>query len=164
MGQPMALDVLELQRSQYRHDKRNHPDILALHKNDRVKHYALHFAKYAARFDGIYCKNKSEKENAVDSVLVSLSSANTLMLRLKDFDFELTRSEAINRYKEYTAMYCDGAEKIDHAEDFWSLLREANENLFELSWFLLHLTSNHPSEQLSTRRGELAERHFYIQN
>jgi hypothetical protein len=160
----MTLEVLELQQAQYRHDKRNHSDILALHKNDRVKHYALHFAKYAARFDGYYLKNKSQNANAVDAVLVSLSSANTLMLRLENTFPHMNRADAVSRFKEAAAMYCDGAEKIDHGESFWSLIREANEKLFDLSWAMLQLHSNDPFQDLLNRRAALAERHFYIQD
>jgi hypothetical protein len=42
-------DILELQREQFRHDRRNHFDILSLHKNDRLKHYGLHYCKYVGR-------------------------------------------------------------------------------------------------------------------
>ena len=41
--------VLAWQKAQYRHDKRNHFDILSRHKIDRLKHYGLHFAKYTGR-------------------------------------------------------------------------------------------------------------------
>jgi hypothetical protein len=38
-------DLLQMQREQFRHDERNHKDILCLPKPDRLKHYGLHYAK-----------------------------------------------------------------------------------------------------------------------
>ena len=39
------------QQAQHEHDLRNHFDILSLSRLDRLKHYGLHFAKYARSLD-----------------------------------------------------------------------------------------------------------------
>ncbi|MBW4981033.1 hypothetical protein KZZ07_00635 [Mameliella sp. CS4] len=157
------LDILSLQKVQYAHDKRNHSDILSLHKNDRSKHYGLHFAKYSARLATGYCKKKSTLDTAVDSILVSLSSANTLMLELdfsncSGFDW----ADLIRQYTIEMAKYCDGCEKIDHAEEFWPLLREANLNIFSISFEMASRNSNNVLGDLAHRRHALAKRQFYI--
>ena len=46
---PLLNDLTRMQKEQYRHDMRNHSEILCLHKTERLKHYGLHFAKYVGR-------------------------------------------------------------------------------------------------------------------
>src|SRR6056297_3094640 len=74
--------ILEWQRDQYVHDQRNHFDILSLHKQDRLKHYAMHMAKYAGRVARGATETKPIERTFVDALLVSLSAANTLHQRL----------------------------------------------------------------------------------
>jgi hypothetical protein len=71
-------DMANLQRAQYAHDMRNHFDIVSLHKNDRLKHYGLHFAKYVGRLARGTDEAKPVERTLVDAILVSLSTANTL--------------------------------------------------------------------------------------
>src|SRR5437868_2156427 len=71
-------DMANLQRAQYAHDMRNHFDILSLHKNDRLKHYGLHFAKYVGRLARETDEPKPTERTVLDAILVSLSTANTL--------------------------------------------------------------------------------------
>lgn len=80
----MSVDLLRLQREQYAHDKRNHSDILTLSKNDRLKHYGLHFAKYVGRLARGNDEPKSIERTIVDTCLVCLSAANTLHQKLSD--------------------------------------------------------------------------------
>ena len=75
--------LLQLQKEQFRHDRRNHSDILCLHKTERLKHYGLHFAKYVGRLARGSCETKSVGQTTVDAFLVCLSAANTLHQRLK---------------------------------------------------------------------------------
>jgi len=71
-------DMLRLQQDQHRHDQRNHTDILHLSKSDRLKHYGLHFAKYVGRLARGSAEPIPYERTLVDTVLVSLSAANTL--------------------------------------------------------------------------------------
>src|SRR5712691_13401557 len=71
-------DFTRLQSEQYAHDMRNHFDIISLHKTDRLKHYGLHFAKYVGRLARESAEMKPVERTLVDTLLVSLSAANTL--------------------------------------------------------------------------------------
>src|SRR5258708_8222142 len=71
-------DLGTLQREQHAHDMRNHFDIVSLHKTDRMKHYGLHFAKYVGRLARESGETKPVERTLVDTLLVSLSAANTL--------------------------------------------------------------------------------------
>src|SRR4051812_34509831 len=79
-------EIASLQRAQYAHDMRNHFDILSLHKNDRLKHYGLHFAKYVGRLAREADEQKPAGRTIVDAALVSLSAANTLHQDLSSED------------------------------------------------------------------------------
>ena len=41
--------LFEQQRNQFRHDELHHQDVFCLSRNDRLKHFGLHFAKYCGR-------------------------------------------------------------------------------------------------------------------
>lgn len=158
--------VLHWQQRQYKHDKSNHFDIVALHKIDRLKHYALHFAKYAGRLAaGENGSGKRLHETAVDSLLVSLSSANALPQRLVGVDqnkiADLT--SVVGSYVMAMGSYCDCVEKIDHAEfdGIRSRLLEANQTLFEIAVNTLWFCEKDPETAISARRAVLTERAFY---
>ena len=88
-------EMASLQRTQYAHDMRNHFDILSLHKNDRLKHYGLHFAKYVGRLARGTEETKPVERTLVDAILVSLSAANTLHQDLsKEFPHWISNFEA----------------------------------------------------------------------
>jgi uncharacterized membrane protein len=72
--------LLKWQQEQFSHDQRNHTDIICLSRIDRLKHYGLHYAKYAGRLarsddDAVL------RRTAVDTALVALSAANALSQR-----------------------------------------------------------------------------------
>src|SRR4051794_30664444 len=75
---PSAHDLGVMQCAQHSHDMRNHFDILALHKNERLKHYGLHYAKYVGRLARGKAEPKPIERTVVDTLLVALSAANTL--------------------------------------------------------------------------------------
>jgi len=77
-----AVHALDWQRDQYKHDQRNHFDIISLHKLDRLKHYAMHVAKYAGRIARGDREPKPVSRTFVDTLLVNLSAANTLHQKL----------------------------------------------------------------------------------
>ncbi len=162
----MSIDLLRFQRAQYAHDKRNHSDIFTLSKNDRLKHYGLHFAKYVGRLARGADEPKSVERTIVDTCLVSLSAANTLHQKLNDshicmrehkaqIDFVYVLADAAGRF-------ADACEKIDHMEEFVQIARQANADVMD--WVLTAASERRLNLEnaLGERRKELAERQFYI--
>ncbi|MEQ3727747.1 MAG: hypothetical protein ABNH38_10075 [Tateyamaria sp.] len=154
-------DLVDWQRDQYAHDMKYHFDVLSLHKNDRLKHYALHFAKYTGRVARGEREDKSLTQTVVDALLVSLSTANTLHQKLvyeqssKNRTFFIALADASGRI-------CDSAEKIDHQEPFLDAARTANQDIANL---LLDWALSEGSEiqtLLSSRRQELKSRQFFV--
>lgn len=80
----LAEDLLALQWNQLNHDERYHKEIVLLPVADRMKHFALHMAKYV----GYFAEALDLDENAlfertlIDAFIISLASANTLNLDL----------------------------------------------------------------------------------
>lgn len=161
-------DLAKLQQEQYLHDCRNHQEVLCLHKNDRLKHYGLHFSKYVGRIARGALEPKSFERTLVDVFLVSLSSSNTLQhdltkaaIRLVDFS-RVNDSFAI--FADATGRYADACEKIDHLESFMPIISQANIDI--VSW-ALSMTNSLDFDLLSAtfaRRRELARRPFYIRD
>jgi len=160
-------EMASLQRAQYAHDMRNHFDILSLHKNDRLKHYGLHFAKYVGRLAREITEAKPVERTLVDAALVSLSAANTLHQDLSKENFEQVLNQSqidpLRTFADAAGRFADACEKIDHLEDFLPIARKANRDV--MNWILgqanersLALTS-----AVLSRRKELADRHFYIE-
>ena len=74
----------EIQWMQLKHDERYHKEITVLPVADRMKHFALHFAKYLGYFsEAIDSENSLLYERALtDAFIISVASANTLNLDL----------------------------------------------------------------------------------
>lgn len=160
--------ILKLQKEQYRHDKRNHQDILSLHKTERLKHYGLHFCKYVGRIARGVSEQKPSTRTAIDTLLVCLSAANTLHQRLSDcvsdnFRFG-SQVDVLRPFADAAGRFADACEKIDHLEEFMPLARSANADVF--SWVLAFAYENkiELKSELEGRRRELAERQFYIED
>lgn len=159
-------NILVLQQAQYSHDKRNHFDILARHKIDRLKHYGLHFGKYAGRLSmGENASGKSERQTAVDSILVSLSAANALHDRLlppKVWD----TTEKLKYYTTAMGRFCDGVEKIDHLEfdEIRKMLSTSNQHLFEIAFSILNISYKEMVSAIEIRREALRKKAFYVED
>ncbi len=154
-----------LQREQYQHDKRNHSDILCLSKEDRLKHYGLHFAKYAGRLARGPEEPKSVERTLVDTLLVSLSTANVLHQDLNEPISAIALKPQIDPIYVLTdaaGRFADGCEKIDHLEEYLPIARKANIDI--LRWVLAFAAERHFDLEpaLQIRRKELAARQFYI--
>ncbi|MEI9408593.1 hypothetical protein [Mesorhizobium salmacidum] len=160
-------DMLRLQQDQYRHDARNHTDILHLSKNDRLKHYGLHFAKYVGRLARGSAELISYDRTIIDTMLVSLSAANTMHQHL-EAPTHLTKEDRqidpLRTYADAAGRFADACEKIDHLEEFIPIARKANTDI--MAWAVqmacerdLDLESG-----LRRRRGELRDRAFYIRD
>jgi len=158
--------MAELQRAQYAHDMRNHFDILSLHKNDRLKHYGLHFAKYVGRLARGTDETKAVDRTLVDAILVSLSTANTLHQDLSKESFGSSANQnqvdPLRTLADATGRFADACEKIDHMEEFIPSARKANRDI--MAWLLRQSEDRSLSliAEVERRRRELADRHFYI--
>jgi hypothetical protein len=154
------IDILEAQREQYAHDLRNHSDILALHKTDRLKHYGLHFAKYVGRLARGAQESKSAKETLIDTFLVCLSAANTLHQKLSQITpFE---EQSFLNFASAMGQFCDACEKIDHLEPFVDQARIANQKVCDFVLAEGMQLEIDFVQALKQRRKQLSERHFYI--
>jgi len=122
------------QRSQHEHDLASHFDILALSRADRLKHYGLHFAKYAGRFARGDTEAKSRTETTVDAFLVVLSAANALNQTLPDVHSAGGTAPSHWAFTDAMGRFADACEKIDHLEEFRTIALEANAALAE--WLL----------------------------
>ena len=122
------LAFLELQQAQQRHDQQYHPDIIALGTIGRLKHMALHNAKYAARFaSALEEGDQGAFERAlVDSFIISLSTANVLTFDLSSAIRERkgkessssNKSDFAYRYLQEVGLMAKACESVDHLEDF----------------------------------------------
>ncbi|QGM45190.1 hypothetical protein [Methylocystis heyeri] len=159
-------DLTPWQQEQFRHDQRNHSDILNMPRPDRLKHYGLHFAKYVGRLARGSAETKPVDRTIVDAALICLSAANSLNQRLKkpastmpssslQTDKTLSLADAAGRF-------ADACEKIDHLEEFLLLARTANEDI--LKWVFTISAERHLnlSSAIKVRRKEIADRQFYI--
>jgi hypothetical protein len=166
MSVMLSADELgHMQCQQHAHDMRNHFDILALHKNDRLKHYGLHFSKYVGRLARGPAESKPVERTVVDALLITLSAANTLHqdLRKANLGRSGVNSDPFRTFADAAGRFADACEKIDHMEEFLPIAKTANIDI--LAWVLttaqerdLDLT-----EAIAARRKELSERPFYVQ-
>jgi hypothetical protein len=80
-----APSLHDLQWMQLRHDEQFHRDVVQLPVANRLKHYALHFAKYVGNFAA--ANERSDKpafdRALVDSFIIALAAANTLGMDLR---------------------------------------------------------------------------------
>ena len=153
--------LLDWQKDQYDHDMRNHFDVLSLHKKERLKHYAMHFAKYAGRLARGNREEKSIERTFVDALLVCLSAANTLQQRLS-YSANRTSDPILIRLADAAGRFNDATEKIDHVEPFLEIARESNQDILDT---LLDFAVNNSIDVihiLQSRRSELRERQFFI--
>ncbi|WP_045984082.1 hypothetical protein [Paracoccus sp. S4493] len=121
------------QQAQHEHDLKNHFDILSLSRLDRLKHYGLHFAKYAGRFARGEAEAKSRSETLTDAFLVALSAANALNQQLPDVGSGTADREAFLdlAFTDQAGRFADACEKIDHLEEFRTIALNANAALVE---------------------------------
>lgn len=165
MGQE-EMNFLEMQKEQFEHDKRNHSDIICLHKNDRLKHYGLHFSKYVGRLARGSDEVISVERTLVDCALVSLSAANTLHQNFGEI--EVTHGALEHEFSATLALadaagrFADACEKIDHMEEFIRIAKNANTDIFR--WVIQQVKSRQITLniEISKRRRALASRQFFI--
>lgn len=83
--------LLKLQWTQLRHDEAYHKDVVIMPLAERIKHMALHNAKYVAYFFDALDQGDDSKINKTltDAFIIVLASANTLN---QDIGFDLGAS------------------------------------------------------------------------
>ncbi len=126
-------DLARLQWEQFEHDEKYHHEIARLTVQDRLKHMALHFAKYSG---GLAAQpEETELRRLVtDIFVIALSSANILKIRLADRHNELL-AEAPGDLRTAVAMSAGrmaaACEKMDHLEAF-PFREKIDQAIFEL--------------------------------
>jgi hypothetical protein len=161
-----ADDLSRLQREQYRHDQRNHSDVICLAKPDRLKHYGLHFAKYVGRLARGDVEIHGIDRTITDTALICLSAANTLHQRLEQCiigkSSAQAQSDQLRVFADAAGRFADACEKMDHLEEFISIARAANEDV--LNWIVQAAEGRGLNLQaaIQKRRIELADRQFYV--
>lgn len=156
------MEMKKQQQLQYEHDLRNHFDILSLSRVDRIKHYGLHFAKYAGRFARGDTEPKSRTETLIDAFLVALSAANALNQALPDNSAQGDRKESLDLvFTDQAGRFADACEKIDHLEDFRLIALNANAALVE--WIINNAVAKglDLDTLVDERRRQLARRPVY---
>jgi hypothetical protein len=159
-------DVQALQVSQHQHDLQNHFDIVALHRADRIKHYGLHFAKYAGRLARGELEQKALEATLADALLVALSAANALNQRLQAAPFwhqHDNEQASLARFVDASGRFADACEKTDHLEEYRAIALDANEDI--VSWILKKAKESHIDliEIVEARRAQLRLRQVYNQ-
>lgn len=125
----VARELLALQLRQLRHDELYHKDIVRLSVQDRMKHMALHMAKYAGRFceAGITEDGRTTDRDLIDAFIIALASANALNLNLQaalagqeDVGSDIPNSEVrfALRFSGETGRFAKACESLDHVESF----------------------------------------------
>jgi hypothetical protein len=109
-----------LQWEQFEHDEKYHREIARLTVQDRLKHMALHFAKYAGE---IYAGPSEDKfyRLVTDTLIIGISAANTLNVRLADVVGQADAGNAFDFDRQLviaTGRMATACEKLDHLEDF----------------------------------------------
>ncbi len=149
--------LLDLQWTQLLHDERYHKDVVLLPLGERVKHMALHMAKYVGYLAAIE-GNDPERVSRIltDAFIISLATANTLN---QDLGRELGRpaesssdlatlghelaselgktddtSGLLRAFARHSGWLAKACESLDHMESFpfRNAMRESNIALFKL--------------------------------
>lgn len=147
--------LLDLQWTQLAHDERYHKDVVILPLGERVKHMALHMAKYV----GYLAEIEGDDEERVgriltDAFIITLATANTLnqdlardlgstggaadLRRLgdtlrSDFDGVNSVTGLLRQLARHAGTLAKACESLDHMEafPFRQAMRESNFALFK---------------------------------
>lgn len=164
----VKIDWPSVQFAQFEHDEKYHREISRLSVQDRLRHMALHFAKYAGRLH----EDLSEtafKQTVVDALIIAISSANTLNCDLTNIDF---RSEAAlcNR-NEFTSQLTMAAgrmaafcERLDHLEDvpFRAGIQSEVLSILGACLSLLHLEGWCAVDEMKSRLAPIKRKHLFF--
>jgi len=160
-----SVSMRERQRAQHEHDLKNHFDIVSLSRQDRLKHYGLHFAKYAGRLARGAAEVKTRKETLVDAFLVGLSAANALNQELVEPQdgWQIGEAPSDLAFPDQAGRFADACEKIDHLEEFRAIALAANAALSEWLMCSAGAAGLDLDALVDERRRQLARRQVYAQ-
>jgi hypothetical protein len=122
-SEAVSLDAAVLDRlqwEQFEHDEKYHREIARLTVQDRLKHMALHFTKYAGEIFAGPSEDKFRRL-VTDTLIIGISAANTLNIRLADNIGQTDAGNAsdFDRHLVVAAgRMATACEKLDHLEDF----------------------------------------------
>jgi hypothetical protein len=92
----MARTWRELQVAQIEHDKAYHPDVIGLHKQEQLRHYALHLSKIAGAFARRAISDRVHVEivdrRLPDLLIFALKLSTVMGERLSEDDVRANRS------------------------------------------------------------------------
>jgi hypothetical protein len=117
-----ALDFDRLQLEQFKHDELYHREIARLTTQDRLKHMALHFAKYAGNL-AQHSDEAALRKAVTDTFVIAVSTANVLNVQLSaalaDAPVSDTDARSFGQSLTiYAGQMAAACEKLDHLEDF----------------------------------------------
>lgn len=117
-----SIDWAEVQLEQFQHDEKYHREISRLSTQDRLRHMALHFAKYSGQLHDDPSGQQFRKI-ALDTLIIGISTANTLnvdlgkMLKIEP-QASLLDEEFMKRLAVSAGKMAAACEKLDHLEEF----------------------------------------------
>ena len=111
-----------VQFAQFEHDEKYHREISRLPMQDRLRHMALHFAKYSGRLQDSPDDELFDRV-ATDTLVIAISCANILNIdlserRLGDESESASRAEFARRLTVAAGRMAGACERLDHVEDF----------------------------------------------
>lgn len=118
----MPINWVTVQFAQFEHDEKYHREISRLPIQDRLRHMAMHFAKYAGRLQED-CADQSFKRTAIDALVIAVSSANILNIDLSTravpgIELPVNRGSYTRRLAISAGRMAGACERLDHLEDF----------------------------------------------
>jgi hypothetical protein len=117
---PAVLD--RLQWEQFQHDEKYHREIARLSVQERLKHMALHFAKYAGKLIEAQGDEVALKRIVIDVFVIATSTANILNARLADWQGRPSIENGGNSFASIVSVLAGrmaaACEKMDHLEDY----------------------------------------------
>lgn len=118
--------LLALQWSQLKHDEAYHKDVVILPLAERIKHMALHNAKYTGHFlDAIDASDDSRlAKTLTDAFIIALASANTLNQDLGKELAEIGETHSLQAAGEQLA----GRLSRDLSDPLWIIRQFARHN------------------------------------
>jgi len=147
--------LLNLQWFQLTHDERYHKDVVLLPLGERVKHMALHMAKYVGYLADLDGEDADRLPRILtDAFIITLATANTLNqdlgrelgIQASNFDLRAAGQEfaselgtatdvfgLLRSFARHTGTLAKACESLDHMEafPFRSAMRESNLALFK---------------------------------
>jgi hypothetical protein len=116
----LRLNLEEIQLDQFKHDETYHREIARLSTQDRLKHMALHFAKYSGNLAEAGEDHGAVQKALTDTFIIAVSTTNILNVRLSDALAEVSArmpesfATILTTRAGRMAAAC---EKLDHLED-----------------------------------------------